>query len=259
METVKLNYKEYGSGNHVLLILHGFLGSLDNWHSLATLWSTMGLHVYSLDMRNHGKSPHTNDHSIPLMANDVVAFLNEHHLSHVSVLGHSMGGKVAMYLALHHAEYINKLIIADIAPKKYKSGAHDDVFNAIQHVDLKNIATRKEAEEAMMPFLGDFSTRQFILKSLEREGDAFKWRFNINTLINQYAHVIGDINPGTPFHKHVLFLKGSQSLYIKQEDVPTIMHLFPNAQVVEIDKAGHWLHADNPTAFTETLLKFVNG
>jgi pimeloyl-ACP methyl ester carboxylesterase len=258
MEPVKLNYKEYGSGNHVLLILHGFLGSLDNWHSLATQWSTEGLHVYSLDMRNHGKSPHTAEHSIGLMADDVIAFLNEQNLTTVMVLGHSMGGKVAMYLALHHPEYLSKLIVADIAPKKYKSGAHDDVFKAILHVDLKGISTRKEAEEAMMPFLGDFSTRQFILKSLEREGNIFKWRFNIKTLIHQYENVIGDIDLGIPFMKDVLFLKGNQSLYIKSEDEAVIKRLFPKAILSEIDKAGHWLHAENPKAFTESILKFVN-
>jgi esterase len=258
MEPVKLNYKEYGSGNHVLLILHGFLGSLDNWHTLATLWSTMGLHVYSLDMRNHGKSPHTAEHTIALMADDIIAFLNNQNLNNVMVLGHSMGGKVAMYLALHHPEYVSKLIVADIAPKKYKSGAHDDVFSAIRHVDLNGITTRKEAEVAMIPFLGDFSTRQFILKSLEREGDTFKWRFNIETLINQYENVIGDIDAGSPFMKDVLFLKGSQSLYIKSEDETAIKRLFPMAMLTEIDKAGHWLHADNPNAFTESILKFVN-
>jgi esterase len=110
----------------------------------------------------------------------------------------------------------------------------------------------------MMPFLGDFSTRQFILKSLEREGNIFKWRFNIKTLIHQYENVIGDIDLGIPFMKDVLFLKGNQSLYIKSEDEAVIKRLFPKAILSEIDKAGHWLHAENPKAFTESILKFVN-
>lgn len=258
MKTVSLHYKEYGDHSAVpLIIIHGFLGSLDNWHTLATRWSEQGMYVLALDMRNHGKSPHTNTHSIPEMSADVYALLQEKRIKNAVVLGHSMGGKVAMHLALHHADMVQKLIVVDIAPKKYRSGAHDDVFNAIKNVDLNTITTRKEAEQAMIPYLGDFGTRQFVLKSLEREGDKFKWKFNIEVLMNAYNEVIDEIRPGNTFDGQVLFIKGSLSLYIKPEDEPFIKQLFPQAAIRSIEQAGHWLHADKPDDTFKMVSSFV--
>jgi pimeloyl-ACP methyl ester carboxylesterase len=150
-----------------------------------------------------------------------------------------------------------KLIVVDIAPKKYRSGAHDDVFNAIKNVNLTGISTRKEAEQAMMPYLGDFGTRQFILKSLEREGETFRWKFNIEVLMSAYNEVIDEIKPGNTFNGDVLFIKGALSLYIKPEDELLIKQLFPKAKIQTIEGAGHWLHADKPDATFEAVRNFV--
>jgi esterase len=258
MQTVSLHFKEYGDKSGVpLIIIHGFLGSLDNWHTLATRWSEAGMYVIALDMRNHGKSPHTSTHSIPEMSADVQVFLHEKHIKNAVVLGHSMGGKVAMHLALHHPELVQKLVVVDIAPKKYRSGAHDDVFNAIKSVNLHTFTTRKEAEQAMFPFIGDFGTRQFVLKSLERDGDRFKWKFNIDVLMNAYNEVIDEIKPGNTYNGQVLFIKGGLSLYIKPDDETFIKHLFPLAMVHTIEQAGHWLHADKPDHTFELVSNFV--
>ncbi|MES2560327.1 MAG: alpha/beta fold hydrolase [Bacteroidota bacterium] len=253
---LELNFKEYGTGEQNLIILHGFLGSLDNWHTLATEWGKAGLHVWSLDMRNHGKSPHTEEHSLQLMVDDVNDFMFQHHIDKACVLGHSMGGKVAMMFAIQYPTLCEKLIVADMAPREYRAG-HDDVFDAIFQVDLNSIQTRKEAEEAMKPFLGDFGTRQFILKNLERtENGTYEWKFNLRTLFQDYANIIKPINSSHVYDGETLFLKGSLSGYIQDSDMEKIYSLFPNATLHTIEDAAHWLHADKPKEFYEAVLTF---
>jgi len=258
MAPVSIHYKEYGQGDNNLIVIHGFLGSLDNWHTLSTKWAESGLHVFALDMRNHGKSPHTAEHNQQLMVEDVLLFLKEHDITHTSIIGHSMGGKVAMRLALQHPDKISKLIVADIAPRKYRSGAHDDVFKAIFNIDLKNIQSRKDAEDAMKSYLGDFGTRQFILKSLERVNNSFAWKFNIKTLYESYEEVISGVELNLFNGCPTLIIRGGLSLYINERDVQDILRLFPNAQFQTIEQAGHWLHADQPEIFLKSVLDFVN-
>jgi esterase len=255
---LELNFKEYGEGENNLIVLHGFLGSLDNWHTLATEWGKAGLHVYTLDLRNHGKSPHTEHHSIQLMVDDLNDFMFQHHIGSATILGHSMGGKVAMLFALQYPGLCTKLIVSDMAPKAYKPG-HDDVFDAIFQVSLDKITTRKEAEEAMKPFLGDFGTRQFVLKSLERtEEGKYEWKFNLKTLFQDYDEIIKSIEIKTTYDNPALFVKGELSAYIKEEDMEKIYQLFPSATLESIGGAGHWIHADKPKEFFETVLNFVN-
>jgi esterase len=253
-----LNFKEYGTGNQNLIVLHGFLGSLDNWHTLATEWGKSGLHVYTLDLRNHGKSPHTESHTLQLMVDDVNDFMFQHHIHEATILGHSMGGKVAMLFALQYPSICTKLIVADIAPKAYKPG-HDDVFDAIFQVSLDKITTRKEAEEAMKPFLGDFGTRQFILKSLERTAEGrYEWKFNLKTLFQDYAEIIKGIDIKTTYDGASLFIKGEVSGYIQDEDRVRISQLFTTAKFETVSGAGHWIHADQPAAFYQLVFDFVN-
>lgn len=253
-----LNFKEYGSGDNNLIVLHGFLGSLDNWHTLATEWGNSGLHVYTLDLRNHGRSPHTEEHTLQLMVDDINDFMFEHHIDQTAVLGHSMGGKVAMLFALQYPTLCTKLIVADMAPRAYKPG-HDDVFDAIFQVSLDQITSRKEAEEAMKPYLGDFGTRQFILKSLERtEEGTYQWKFNLKTLFQDYNEITKAIEINTTYDSPTLFVKGEVSGYIKETDLPRIHELFPSATVTIVPAAGHWIHADQPAAFSKIVMDFVN-
>ena len=162
---MQLNFKKLGSGD-ALIILHGFMGSLDNWQSLANEFAK-SFEVYLIDARNHGKSPHTATHSIAEMVEDLFVFMQQQHISKAHIIGHSMGGKVAMQFAVNYPNSVNKLIVADIAAKKYGRG-HDDVFEALYAIDLTKIQTRKQAEEAMLPHVSEFGTRQFLLKNLER-------------------------------------------------------------------------------------------
>lgn len=253
---LELNFKEYGSGDQHLIVLHGFLGSLDNWHSLASEWSKAGLHVWTIDQRNHGKSPHTQEHSLQLMVDDLNDFMYQHHIPKAVILGHSMGGKVAMMFAIQFPEITTKLIVADIAPREYKR-AHDDVFDAIFHVDLQHITSRKEAEAAMMPYLGDFGTRQFILKSLNRlEDGTYEWKFNLRTLYQEYEEIRKAVTSTHVYEREALFIKGALSGYVKERDVEDIQKLFPNAQIQTVEDAGHWLHADKPAVFSELVLTF---
>lgn len=252
-----LNYKKYGEGKP-LIILHGFLGSLDNWHTLATRWGNNGFEVYAVDLRNHGRSPHTSHHSIDLMVEDILNFIDEQKLSKVNLLGHSMGGKVVMKFALTYPDRVEKLIVADIAPREYNRG-HDEVFKAIFKVDLSKIQSRKEAEDAMKPYLGDFGTRQFILKSLDRdEAGNYKWKFNIKTLYDEYDEVSKAIISDHKFEGEVLFLKGGLSIYIQEKDMNDIKTLFPNARLQVVEHAGHWLHADKPDDFYLAVTNFLS-
>ncbi|MBW7845988.1 MAG: alpha/beta fold hydrolase [Bacteroidia bacterium] len=255
---MQLNFKEYGSGNNYLLILHGFLGSLDNWQTLATEWGNAGIHVFAIDQRNHGKSPHTNTHTIAQMVEDVKEFMTQNNIPQASILGHSMGGKVAMQFALSYASLTHKLIVADISPRAYRPGTNDDVFNAIENVDLTTAQTRKEIEQAMAVYLGDFGTRQFVMKGLDRQADGkYQWKFNITTLKKEYPNILAEVQTSTPFYGETLFINGGNSLYIQEKDIPLIQNLFPNYKLQTISNAGHWLHAEKPNEVFSAILNFI--
>lgn len=250
-----LNYKEYGEGQP-LLILHGFMGSLDNWHTLASNFGKK-YHVFAIDQRNHGRSPHTDEHSIALMVEDLKQFIAQHHLSKVNLLGHSMGGKVVMQFALLYPELVQTVIIVDIAPKQYKRG-HDDVFEAIFSVDLNLLESRKQAEEMMLPYVQDFGTRQFLLKNLDRKEDGkYAWKMNLRTLHMDYEEIIKSIESDQPFLGKTLVIKGGKSRYILDSDRADFSHLFPNYSLETIDGAGHWVHAEAPAEFQKLVESFL--
>ncbi|MDP1727926.1 MAG: alpha/beta fold hydrolase [Bacteroidota bacterium] len=252
---MKLHYKEYGSGKS-LIILHGFLGSLDNWHTLATRFGK-SFNVFAIDQRNHGKTQHSPAHSIAFMVADLLEFVKEHKLSNISIIGHSMGGKVAMQFALEHPEIVENLIVVDIAPKHYERG-HDAVFKALFAVKLNQLTSRKDAEDAMLPFLPDYGTRQFLLKNLERNADgSFQWKMNLPVLYENYEDMSREIFYNLPFLGRTLFIKGEKSAYILKSDDTMIKTLFPNSTLITIAGAGHWVHADKPDDFYETVLNFI--
>ena len=254
---LQLNFKKYGEGKP-LIILHGFLGSLDNWHTLATEFGKNGFEIFTIDLRNHGRSPHTFLHSISLMADDLNDFMDQQNVSSATILGHSMGGKVAMQFALSYPQKVDKLIVVDIASRAYKRG-HDDVFSAIKNIELDQIHSRKDAEEKMLPYLSDISTRQFILKNLERSEDGnYHWKFNFETLYREYENMLVEINSVHTFNGKTLFIKGANSNYIQEKDRSDIEKLFPNVIIKTIENATHWVHADNPKQFFDTVINFLN-
>lgn len=253
---VHLNFKKYGEGLENLIIIHGFLGSLDNWHTLATEFSKDYI-VYTVDMRNHGKSPHTENHNIKLMVNDLAEFMEQQNIASANILGHSMGGKVAMQFAFDYTDKVERLIVADIAPRQYKRG-HDSVLEALNAVDFTKVTKRKDTEDIMMHLVPDFGTRQFLLKNLTTAANGgYNWRVNLNVLDRDYEEIIKPIEYDGVFLKPALFLRGELSTYIKPSDELEIQEHFINAQIETISGAGHWLHAENPKEFYEKVIRFL--
>ena len=252
----KLNFKVQGTGNP-LLILHGLFGSLDNWQGIAKSLST-DFKVYTIDLRNHGRSPHFPSHQYAEIAEDIRQFLIDEGEQKVSLLGHSMGGKAAMHFALHFRESINRLVVADIGVKKY-SGGHDSILSALQTFEVEKIESRAAAEAQMAAKIKDVGTIQFILKNLVRktDGNGFEWKMNLPVLLKSYEKIVGETIATATFVEPTLFLRGSRSDYILENDIPGILKLFPKAQIKTIPNAGHWLHADQPQLLKDELLKFL--
>lgn len=253
--TMELNFKSLGQGNPIV-VLHGLFGMLDNWMHLGKLLAEE-YSVYLVDLRNHGKSPHTDEHSYDLMTDDVVRFMEGQWLHRASVLGHSMGGKVAMQLALQYPEMIEKLIIVDIAPRAYPP-RHDDVIGAMQSLDPGEADTRSVMQTHLESQLKDQATIAFLMKNLARRKEGgFQWKMNLPTLVTNYSEVGKEITGTEPFTEDTLFIKGARSDYITDDDWPDVLKLFPNAKLVKIPDAGHWVHADQPEAVLKELMSFL--
>ena len=242
---MQLNYKTYGDG-FPLVILHGLFGNLDNWSTIARRWAE-DYRVILVDLRNHGRSPHADEMTYPLMAEDLAAFLEEQGVDRCHLLGHSMGGKVAMQTALSYPTLVEKLVVVDMAPRPYGRG-HDDVFAALHALDPANLQDRREAEEQMKPHMEDAGVRMFLLKNLARDGEeGFRWRMNLQVLDRDYENLIAPVGTlGQDFPRPALFVRGGKSGYVKDEDIDGIRYLFPAATIKTVAGAGHWVHAEAP-------------
>jgi pimeloyl-ACP methyl ester carboxylesterase len=244
-----------GSGEP-LIILHGFLGMGDNWKSLALKFST-DYQVHLVDQRNHGRSFHDDDFSYEHMVEDLINYLHAHGLKRVSILGHSMGGKTAMLFAVEHPEMVNKLIIADIAPKFYPRH-HQYILDALNNVDFEKVSSRNEIEAILEKHIPEMGIRQFLLKNVYRKTkDQFAYRFNLVALEEHIDEIGVALPPRTIFEGPVLFLKGANSGYISQDDEGLIHAHFPNSIIVSISNSGHWLHAENPVDFYNNVVRFL--
>ena len=252
---MQLNYKVAGDGPP-LVVLHGLMGSLDNWQSLSRALSTE-MKVYLVDQRNHGLSPHTDHISYPLMAADLLEFFDQQGIAKAHVLGHSMGGKTAMEFTLRHSERVEKQIIADMAPKPYNRH-HDDVFAALFAVDLSKVSSRGEVEEIMKEKMPDAGMRQFLLKSLDRTPEgAYEWKINLQVLYDDYDEIIKNVTAGWTADNETLVIKGGNSNYIKPGDLELFRKYFPYTELVTIENAGHWVHAEAPSLFLEAVRNFL--
>jgi esterase len=246
------------SHNPPLILIHGLFGSLDNLGLIARKLSDTYC-VYSLDLPNHGRSAHTDSTSLPALAESVVAWMSENNIKQAHFLGHSLGGKVGMEIALRYPEKVKQLIVADIAPVAY-TARHDDVFAAFRAVDLEAISSRIDADKMMQPYVSELSTRSFLLKNLEKSSDGlWYWRANIEGLIGAYEQLISaNTQAGHPFTGDVLFIKGELSPYILPEHKEKIVSLFPNAGVKVISGTQHWLHAEKPDIFVGIAKRFLH-
>ena len=245
------------SGGGGLLILHGFLGMSDNWKTIGNQFATDGYQVHLLDLRNHGRSFHSDEFSYEFMAQDVFDYCQANHLEKVTVLGHSMGGKTAMLFAANYPEMIDKLIVADIGPKFYPQH-HQSILAGLNAVDFSQKPSRTEVEETISRYISDFGTRQFLLKSLYwQEPGQLAFRFNLEVFNKKIEEIGKPLPENVVFNKPTLFIRGGSSNYILDEDFENIKQHFPNSKIETIPNAGHWLHAENPKLFYEMASSFL--
>lgn len=253
---MELFYREFGQGNPVV-ILHGLFGFSDNWQTIAKGLADQHL-VVTPDLRNHGRSPHVPGHSYPEMAGDLKTFMEARWIFSAALVGHSMGGKVAMQLALSHPDLVERLVVVDIAPGAAEDN-HSYIFDALLGMDLSKMKTRQEAEAYLAERITDTGTRQFLLKNITREDDgSFTWKMNLPALWQHFDDILAPVESNEPFDKPVLFVRGGNSGYIKDSDFPLIQSLFPQAEIVTVEGAGHWVHADKPAELLTILKKFLN-
>ncbi|MEE3243648.1 MAG: alpha/beta fold hydrolase [Bacteroidota bacterium] len=247
-----------GSGKP-FVILHGFLGMGDNWKTLANQFAEAGYQMHLVDQRNHGRSFHSETFNYEVLAEDLKNYCQEHDLKDIVLLGHSMGGKTAMLFAMRYPEYINKLIIADIAPKYY-APHHQQILKGLTALSENHEArtSRGNADDFLKEYISDWGTRQFLLKNLYWQKDkTLALRVNLPVLKREVEAIGEGLPTQTVYEGATLFLNGLKSDYITEDDKPLIKAHFPEAEIIGIEKAGHWLHAENPKDFYAEVMKFL--
>jgi esterase len=252
------NYRLYGALGDAppLLVLHGLLGALDNWHTFAQGQAGKRT-VLAADLRNHGHSPHQAGMSYREMAGDIIALLDSLQISTCDLMGHSMGGKVAMWLALQHPAMIRRLVVVDIAPKAYPP-RHQALLEAMVRMPLETFTSRKQADAWLSPTVKHPFERGFLLKNLARATDGhFYWQCNLPEIVRHYLKISGFPAITSAFHAPTLFIRGGQSDYVADTDLPLIRQAFPAAQWVTVQAAGHLPHVQAPTEFTALVDGFL--
>ncbi|NDV61194.1 alpha/beta fold hydrolase [Puniceicoccales bacterium CK1056] len=255
METLDLAERAYGGAEDApaLLLLHGLLGSSRNWQTAGKKLSE-SFKVFALDLRNHGSSPHDPHMDYPTMAADVLAWMDRKGLKRLHVLGHSMGGKVAMYLTCRYPERIQSLTVVDIAPRAYPPRWERE-FATMRRMPVHHFTKRQEAEEWLEKDISDWAFRKFLVSNLERDpSGGFRWIVNLGILESALPNLFRQIpEPGQGYDGPVLFLRGGESKFVADSDLQMIKGFFPRAQLVTVDGAGHNVHFDQ----TERFIKVV--
>jgi pimeloyl-ACP methyl ester carboxylesterase len=254
-EPPRLFFREMGKG-HPLLILHGLLGSLNNWQSIARELSG-NFRVILADQRNHGRSFHSPDHTYPLLANDIRVLMDSLSVQTAFLLGHSMGGKAVMTFAARFPDRVDRLVVVDIAPRAYKS-AQEHLVDDLLRVDLSEVTERADVDHRLKNTVEDLRLRQFLLTNLKRNDDGrFSWKANIRALRNNRHELTKGVEFPHPCQVPALFIRGGQSSYIDRSDLPHIHRVFKAATVKTIANAGHWVHADMPNAVVQMVREFL--
>ncbi len=252
---MQLHFKQLGRGEP-LVLLHGLFGQADNWHYVTQRLAER-FHVFAVDQRNHGQSSHDDEMNYPLMAVDVENFFVAQKIESAFVIGHSMGGKTAMQFALQFPNRVERLVVADMAPRAY-APAHEPIFAALLALDLRSYKTRQQIEDALAPKIPELALRRFLLKNLGRNDDgSFYWKINLSGLVKNYPHLCAALDSKISFLKPTLFIRGGKSKYISTADEPEIFRLFPAASIQTIAQADHWVHADTPEEFVQMILDFL--
>lgn len=253
---MELNYKMYGQGIPVI-IMHGVFGMLDNWHHFAKQLSE-DFWVTTLDQRNHGRSPHSEEFSYDLMVEDLKNFLWDHQIKKANLIGHSMGGKVAMFFSLRYPELVDKLIAVDIGIKSYPP-RHDTIFETLCDVDITSMHSRAEIQSQLIKTIPQKHIVNFLLKNVTRERgtENFRWKMNLKAIRKNYENLLSNVYCDFQSDKKILFIKGEKSDYILDNDLSEIIELFPKAEITTIKDAGHWVHAEQEYQMLQIVRDFL--
>jgi esterase len=249
-----LNYKQSGSGESLVLI-HGLFGSLENLNMVAKELSDSYC-ITNVDVRNHGFSFHENSMDYPTLAQDIIDTLDHLNIDSAYILGHSMGGKIAMQVALDFPDRVKKLIVADISPVQYPPH-HNQIIAGLQSIDLSKINNRKQADEQLSNYVDEIGIRQFLLRNLYKKDEELLFKCNLEFIAQCYQQIIQGYQGNNSFNKPTLFIKGSESNYINEEHRAIISQLFPKSKAKVIHGAGHWLHAEKTSTFNKSVTIFL--
>ena len=250
-----LSFLTFGSGPAAVL-LHGLLGSGDNLTTVAK-WIESRFTVYLPDLPNHGSSPHADRAGYDVMVSELESFIRRHAEAPVVIVGHSMGGKVAMRLALSHPELTRLLVVLDIAPRRYQP-SHSEILAAMEGLDLSTLKSRSDADRRLAPTIPDRQVRSFLLKNLVRTGNRYRWRLNLDAIRRDYDEILGWAGEGV-YPGPAIFVGGGRSSYLQADrDREIVTRHFPNASIRMIPEAGHWVHVDAPEALRCVLLEYLD-
>jgi esterase len=253
---MELYYRIEGSG-FPIFILHGLLGSSDNWRAISKRLSP-SYKIYSVDLRNHGQSPHSERMSYPVMTDDLRELFERERISEAHVVGHSLGGKVAMQFATSHRARVSKLVVVDIAPKAYPPSQRS-ILAALEQLELQSFKTFGEIDAALVPAIPETAVRQFLMKNIARvPPGGFQWRIDLASIAGSYDKLTEAIIPAGTYDKPALFMRGGRSDYIADTDLPSIHAIFPRAELVTIASAGHWVHAEATDEFVQVVTDFLS-
>ncbi len=256
--TMNLFFREYGNGTPVL-IFHGLLGSSGNWHTLSRGVLSERYHVYAVDLRNHGRSPHSDQFNYSVMVRDVLRLMDEEGIRSAHIIGHSMGAKVAMHFAAKHPDRVRKLILVDLGPGEY-GDRHSHILNALSALDPSEYADRDEIDAVLAESIPNKGERAFLMKNLTRDGRTkkLKWQMNLPVIKANYPALNEALPESAVFDGRTLIIRGDKSDYITDDQRPLIKHHFPKSNIVTLKNAGHWVHADQPHAFGKTVKSFLD-
>ena len=252
-----LHSKIIGDSNKHILILHGFLGSGDNWISVSRKLNDIGFTIHLIDQRNHGRSFHSEKFDYELMCEDLFNYIEYYNVINPILIGHSMGGKTAMRFSLKYPELIQKLIVLDTSPREYPV-LHQAIIDSLKEIDLSIYNTRNSVDDKLKESIKQKDLRNFLMKNIYRTNDGkLNFRFNLRSLSKNIGNIGKKIESDNQFNADVIFIKGENSEYINESDKESINILFPNSKFYIIPNAGHWLHVDNPNDFLSVLLSTI--
>ena len=252
---MKLFFRQLGEGEPIV-ILHGLFGSSDNWLTQAKLFAAH-YKVFSVDQRNHGQSPHDDAFDYQSMVSDLNEFLDDHQIKEPVIIGHSMGGKTAMNFALAHPDKVSRLVVVDIAPRRYNL-EHYTIVEGLNAIPINTLTSRNEADEVLSGYVPEPDVRQFLLKNLQRKSTGgFSWKINLPVISSKLSNVGLDLQFPGQFGKPALFIRGAKSKYVPDDNWARITEIFPAAQLETMD-TGHWVQAEKPQEFSDKVMDWLS-